>query len=64
MARKYKVVRRVNMFTTAKGVDIPILEDVEGGTGCRSIPEAADRIASWHVDCKPEPDTLFIVEDC
>lgn len=63
MATRYKAVRRVNMFTTAKGVDIPILEDIEGCTGCTSIPQVADRIAAQHVDCKPEPNTIFIVEE-
>ena len=56
---KYLIVRRVNMFTSAKGVDIPVLEVVDKAT---SIPAAADTLARNMVDTDIPEDTYFIVE--
>jgi hypothetical protein len=51
------IAKKTNVFTTAKGTDIPVLEVVARST---RIPDAADLIALGH-DKVPE-DTYFIVE--
>ncbi|MTH95108.1 hypothetical protein [Roseibium sp. RKSG952] len=56
---RYLIMKKVNMFTTAMGVDVPVLEVV---SVAESIPLAADQIATRHRDGEVPEDTYFITE--
>lgn len=53
------VLKKVNMFTTAKNTEIPVLEWIGSGF---SIPSAADFIAKIHENEKVPQNTYFLIK--
>lgn len=62
MARRYTAMRKVNMFTTVQGKDVPILEEIKG-TYAFDIPSCADKLNQLYANIPfPEDGSIVIVE--
>ncbi|GGB49193.1 hypothetical protein GCM10011316_21660 [Roseibium aquae] len=53
------ILKRQNLFTSAGGADIPVLEKVGSAV---SIPHAADQIRAWH-DADDVPENTYFLQE-